>query len=769
MKRTSSIRIQLILVTIISLVVLAAALEGINFFAQRGALIDSERHIGLTLIRSVNNTINTVRSFIQTLADISELDTRLTELVELNDNIDFIAVTDNGGRVIFHSNTDFNDQTLEALSGLPADQTVLRSVPGYDDAYLTALSFDSSDLTEPKQFWIIVASAAEPINNQLLNSILSSLVVTLVFTAIAAILLVGFLQRYFVNPLEQLTRAAGEIERGNLSKRVTVTRNNELGQLAGSFNQMTQQLAQSIATLEERVQERTRDLEAARDQAEQASRVKSDFLSNMSHELRTPLNMVIGYTSSMLNMPQMYKNTTLPEVFRPDIQLIRESGRHSAGADQRHPRPEQGGGGQAGTEPCADEPQRHPGRHHCRVARPAGRQAGADRQQYSAGLPIIWADPMRVRQILLNLLSNAVKYTDSGSVTVIAEVQGNEVYLAVQDTGRGIPKEALGSIFDRFQQLQQNAEVQGTGLGLDISQRLARLHGTDIRIESEIGVGSTFSLRLPIATREQLAIRVRDERKQANAQFFGGASQFNVTTLVLATDALVRKTLRQNLEAHGSIVVDANGPEVVIDMLTGLLPDILLVDADTENAHLPGLLENMAADPETASIPVVVVKSLNNPYSAPTSAVKTVLYKTDRAGGDRENAEHDREAACWSSGVLIFMNILYIEDNPRDALLVERYVQTTGHNLVVTRHLEDVDLRVPPVDLILLDILLDGRSLGLDYAEQIHAMGVQCPIVALTALARPQDLARYESSGFDRVVAKPFDIMELADVIAYYE
>ncbi|MBK8024753.1 MAG: hypothetical protein IPK19_25855 [Chloroflexi bacterium] len=156
---------------------------------------------------------------------------------------------------------------------------------------------------------------------------------------------------------------------------------------------------------------------------------------------------------------------------------------------------------------------------------------------------------------------------------------------------------------------------------------MARLHGTDIRIESEIGVGSTFSLRLPIATREQLAIRVRDERKQANAQFFGGASQFNVTTLVLATDALVRKTLRQNLEAHGSIVVDANGPEVVIDMLTGLLPDILLVDADTENAHLPGLLENMAADPETASIPVVVVKSLNNPYSAPTSAVKTVLYK----------------------------------------------------------------------------------------------------------------------------------------------
>ncbi|MBK8024754.1 MAG: HAMP domain-containing protein [Chloroflexi bacterium] len=424
MKRTSSIRIQLILVTIISLVVLAAALEGINFFAQRGALIDSERHVGLTLIRSVNNTINTVRSFIQTLADISELDTRLTELVELNDNIDFIAVTDNAGRVIFHSNTDFNDQTLEALSGLPADQTVLRSVPGYDDAYLTALSFDSSDLTEPKQFWIIVASAAEPINNQLLNSILSSLVVTLVFTAIAAILLVGFLQRYFVNPLEQLTRAAGEIERGNLSKRVTVTRNNELGQLAGSFNQMTQQLAQSIATLEERVQERTRDLEAARDQAEQASRVKSDFLSNMSHELRTPLNMVIGYTSSMLNMPQMYKNTTLPEVFRPDIQLIRESGRHLLALindilDLSKV--------EAGKLELNRAPMSLNDTLDGIIAASLGLLGDKPvqiRQQYSAGLPIIWADPMRVRQILLNLLSNAVKYTDSGSVTVIAEVQG---------------------------------------------------------------------------------------------------------------------------------------------------------------------------------------------------------------------------------------------------------------------------------------------------------------------------------------------------------
>jgi CheY-like chemotaxis protein len=115
------------------------------------------------------------------------------------------------------------------------------------------------------------------------------------------------------------------------------------------------------------------------------------------------------------------------------------------------------------------------------------------------------------------------------------------------------------------------------------------------------------------------------------------------------------------------------------------------------------------------------------------------------------------------------MNILYIEDNARDAMLVERYVQTTGHHLVVTRKLDDVDLNEYPADLILMDMYLDGKMLGLDYVRQIRAMGVNSPIVALTGLTLPQDLARYQAIGVNGVVAKPFEITELAQTIAQYE
>jgi signal transduction histidine kinase len=624
---STSIRSQLIIVTVAALIVLALALGVIDYFTQRGVLINSERRVGLTLISAVNNTINTVRPFIRTLSDIAELDTRLAELVELNDNIDFIAITDDSGFAIFHSDDTYQGQSIAALTELPTEATVQRGVPGFNDVFLTSLPFDSSDLTEPKQFWIIIASASEPISNQLTNGLLSSLLVTALFASLTAVLLVSFLQQYFVRPLEELTRAAGEIEHGNLSNQVEITQNNEIGQLAGSFNRMTQQLAHSINTLEVRVKERTHDLEIARDQAEQANRVKSDFLSNMSHELRTPLNMVIGYTSSMLNMPQMYKNIPLPEVFRNDIQLIRESGKHLLALinDVLDLSKVEAGRLELNLAPV-DLNQTLDGVIAASLGL-LGEKPVQIRQQYPSDLPKIWADPIRIRQILLNLLSNAIKYTDTGSVTVIAEVQGQEVYVAVRDTGRGIPKESISTIFDRFQQLQQSAEIQGTGLGLDISQRLAQLHGTKIEIESEVGVGSTFSFHIAAATQEQLALAVPDERKSYNVQVFAGNSQFKTTAVILAADAILRKTLRQNLELNGSVVVEANAADEVFDLLTGLLPDFVLIDADSEQQHIPRILEQMQSDSETQSIPLIVIQSSGLITTYPVDAVQAVIKK----------------------------------------------------------------------------------------------------------------------------------------------
>jgi signal transduction histidine kinase len=261
--RNHSLRTQLILLVVVSLLVASGALEIIRLYQQQSVLINSERRVGLSLIHSVNTTINSVRSFISTLGDISELDSRLAELVQINSNITFIAVTDGTGLVLFHSSNDYQDTAIPALAGLPSDATVPVDVPGYGEVFLTSLPFDSSDLSGPDEYWIVIASLTEPIRSQLLESAVSSIMLTGLFTVLSALGIIVFAQGYFVRPLENLTQAANAIEAGDLTIRADAKQNNEIGQLARSFNRMTQQLAQSINTLEERVNERVRDLNVA--------------------------------------------------------------------------------------------------------------------------------------------------------------------------------------------------------------------------------------------------------------------------------------------------------------------------------------------------------------------------------------------------------------------------------------------------------------------------------------------------------------------------
>lgn len=114
------------------------------------------------------------------------------------------------------------------------------------------------------------------------------------------------------------------------------------------------------------------------------------------------------------------------------------------------------------------------------------------------------------------------------------------------------------------------------------------------------------------------------------------------------------------------------------------------------------------------------------------------------------------------------MNILYIEDNAKDRMLVERYIQTTPHSLKVVSRLEEVDFDSYPVDLILLDIYFGGKISGLDYLAQIRSLGIQCPVIAVTALTLPNQMANYQRAGIDRIIAKPFEITELAEAITLY-
>ena len=269
-----------------------------------------------------------------------------------------------------------------------------------------------------------------------------------------------------------------------------------------------EQLKQASAELERKVQEATAELadqnELLRRQhiaLEQASALKSQFLANMSHEFRTPLNAILGYTHMLLNgvtgpvSEQQRKSLTridsnsrhLLALINDILDITRiEAGRMPLNLSTFRI-PELVDEVMSELEPIIK-------RSNLVVAAKMPR-----------GLPALKSDRQKVKQIVLNLLSNALKFTPAGSVTIRAVQNGKSrfVDIAVHDTGVGIPRDDQAKVFEDFRQLDSSPArgYGGTGLGLSICRRLAQMLGGTIELDSEVGVGSRFTLRLPARPR----------------------------------------------------------------------------------------------------------------------------------------------------------------------------------------------------------------------------------------------------------------------------
>jgi signal transduction histidine kinase len=291
----------------------------------------------------------------------------------------------------------------------------------------------------------------------------------------------------------------------DFSLRVPKMHDDETGELIHGFNVMLGEIEQAHedlqklnATLEEKVAERSERLRHAKELAEQANRTKSAFLANMSHELRTPLNAIIGYSEMLREEAHEMEQADVIS----DLEKIEKSGKHLLGIINEILDLSKIEAGRVDLFPEAFE-LRHIVDEALSSATPLIVKNENDISvDVESGIQV-FTDQTRLRQILTNLVGNAAKFTHKGSITIHAttEVLDDQrwISVAVQDTGIGLTEEQIRKLFEPFVQADASTtrKYGGTGLGLAISAKFTQMMGGSLQIKSQLGRGSTFTVRLP--------------------------------------------------------------------------------------------------------------------------------------------------------------------------------------------------------------------------------------------------------------------------------
>lgn len=391
---------------------------------------------------------------------------------------------------------DKNDVGVRALTS--DDRSVYETIdPHGVSVYAAARHIDAAD-------WGLVVKRDEDEALQPIHRLGDYVLWAVVGLVLLTVFVSFSLARSITEPLEGLTQAAQRASEGDLSTRVHVRSEDEMGILGNAFNHMAFNLETMHAGLETKVRERTAELEAANTRLKELDRVKSEFLATMSHELRTPLNSIMGFSEILLTDDDGSFDGEQGEQLR----CIYNSARHLLKIIEEILDVSKIEAGRMETEPQWFG-MRDLVRQAADILRP---QATQKRLQIVLDVPddptMIHTDPSKILRVLVNLLGNAIKFTNQGSVTLRLERRDGpdegRIFIEVRDTGIGIRDEDLAQLFQPFKQVDSSTrrQYEGTGLGLYYSRKVVELLGGALSVRSVWQKGSSFVISVPVRSKD---------------------------------------------------------------------------------------------------------------------------------------------------------------------------------------------------------------------------------------------------------------------------
>jgi signal transduction histidine kinase/CheY-like chemotaxis protein len=578
-------------------------------------------------------------------------------------------------------------------------------------------------------------------------------------------------------PVEQMVKVLVGVAAGDLTQHLQIDSDDEIAQMAGTLNE-------TIAKLKESRE----DLISAREAALAASQAKSEFLSSMSHEIRTPMNAVLG-------MAELLSETELNQEQRRYLEVMSDNG--SSLLDLINSildlaKIESGRLLVERTEfdltDLIDKTLASFGtRAHSKGLELAARIAPGVSEH-------LIGDPLRLRQILVNILGNALKFTEVGEVILLIENdpevnRPGSLRFTISDTGIGIPADKIQSIFSNFTQVDSSTtrKYGGTGLGLAIVDRLVKLMGGKIRVESELGKGSKFIFTADFGLAS----------KTIKATNFGLPDLAGFRVLIVDDNATNREIAREMVVSVGAIVVEAeSGAEAIAafkraddmnDPFKMILLDMRMPGMDglevaTQIRHLvhggAPLILMLSSDDLKPQLSRLRESGLNAYLVKPITrrelfeAISRVLAEAKSPGVIKVSEQVP--VLTQDKSEMPHARILVAEDSPDNQLLISAYLKNTSCKIDFADNGEIAVEKFTKnhYDIVLMDIqmpVMDGYAAthSIRNWEREHD-APRTNIIALTASALDEEEVKTRAVGCDAHVAKPVRKATLLSVIKQY-